>query len=403
MMDMLAQLYNEWVFSTRQDAGNNVLVCVFQRFGADGLNLVVPYSDPNYYKLRPTIAIPEPRAGDAKSAINLDGQFGLHPALAPLLPFYQAGSLAIVDAVGQPDPSHSHFDAQANLECCLYHSNDTSSGWLGRHLASQQPGQSGPLKAVGIGYMLQLALYGPIPVIAMKTVANFRLAGHLANLAAYQSALDALYQTPGDPSLLSQTAGEMRKVMNAVSKIDSAHYQPEHQAAYPDDSFGRDLQQVAMLIKAGLGLQVACVDIGGWDTHAAEGSLDGGTLDKLAASLGQGLAAFATDLGDRMNQVTLLTMTEFGRRVQENGSQGTDHGHGAAMFVLGGGVAGGKVHGVWPTLAPDKLVAPGDLAVTTDFRDVFAETLTQRLGNPNLAAVFPNYTAQPVGVISSSV
>ena len=401
-MHAFTQLYKEMVFSAGQDTGSNVLVCVFQRFAADGLNLVVPYSDPNYYKLRPTIAIPQPKAGDAKTAIDLDGQFGLHPSLAPLLPFYQDGSLAVVNAVGQPDPSHSHFDAQANLERALYQSNNANSGWLGRHLAAQQPGQSGPLKAVGIGYMLQLALYGPIPVIAMKTVADFRLAGHLPNLAAYQSALDTLYQAPGGDGLMRQTAGQMRQVMDAVGKIDAAHYQPEHKAAYPADGFGKDLQQVAMLIKAGLGLQVACVDIGGWDTHAAEGPLDGGTLDKLAVSLGQGLAAFAADLGDRMKNVTLLTMTEFGRRAQENDSQGTDHGHGAAMFLMGGGVAGGKVHGTWPTLAPDKLVSPGDLAVTTDFRDVFAEVLAQRLGSPNLAAVFPNYTPQPVGVIKTS-
>jgi len=400
-MQPLAQLFNQWVFSAQPDQNQDVLVCVFQRFGADGLSLVVPYTDPDYYRLRPTLAIPEPKTGDPKTAVDLDGRFGLHPSLSPLLPFYQGGSLAILDAVGQPDPSHSHFDAQANLERAAYGTRDLNSGWLGRHLSSQQPGQPAPLKAVGIGYMLQLALYGPIPVIAMKKVADFRLPARLPNPAVYQSALDALYHSPAEGDLLRQTAGQMRQVMDTLGKIDAAHYQPENKAAYPKESIGQDLQQVAMLVKANVGLQVACVDMGGWDTHAVEGPLDGGTLDTLAASLGQALAAFATDLGDRMKNVTLLTMTEFGRRAAENDSKGTDHGHGAAMFLMGGGVKGGKVYGTWPTLAADKLVSPGDLAVTTDFRDVFAEVLNLRLGNDNLAAVFPGYSPQATGIIQA--
>lgn len=378
----------------------DVLVCVFQRGGMDGLNALVPMGDADYYRARPTLAIPEATAQDNTAAIVLDGFFGLHPALAALKPIWEAKQLAPVHACGSPDPSHSHFDAMDIMERGAQGTPAAKSlgtGWLGRHLMTLNNGNVSPLRAVGMGDMLQAALRGPVPATALKSIADFHLRGRPNEMARMQQSLAALYALPTTPQPLAGTAHQIEDVFSLLSKVNVDTYTPANQAQYPQGDFGLGMKQVAQLIKAEVGLEVACVDIGGWDTHANEGP----QLSTLLKEFGDGLAALWTDLGDRMQNVTVVTMSEFGRRVAENSSGGTDHGHANAMFVLGGGVVGGKVHGDWPGLAPDKLVDPGDLALTTDYRDVLSEILQRRVGNPATSEVFPNYTANLRGVVQA--
>jgi uncharacterized protein (DUF1501 family) len=375
----------------------DVLVCVFQRGGMDGLNAVVPVGDDHYYKLRPTLAIAQPKPGDAQTAIDLDGYFSLHPALAALKPLYDDHALAVVHACGSPDPTHSHFDAMDYMERGTPGAKTLTSGWLARHLLSLNNGNTSPLRAVGISSMLQESLRGETPAVALRSIADFHLRGQPQRIAALQKTLASLYSLPQASAPLHNAAQQIEDISALLSRINVSTYQPAAGARYPDDDFARGMTQVAQLVKAEVGLEVACVDIGGWDTHANEGGAEG-TLARLLAQLGNTLAAFYSDLGDKARQVTVVTMSEFGRRAQENGSGGTDHGHANAMFILGGGVKGGKVYADWPTLAPDKLAAPGDLALTTDYRDVLGELLSKRLGNAHIEQVFPGYTPRPRGL-----
>ncbi len=380
----------------------DVVVCIFQRGGVDGLNVVVPVADSNYYQLRTTIAIPQPKTSDPKAAIDLDGRFGLHPALASLKPLFDDGSLAVVHACGSPDPTHSHFEAMDYMERGTPGAHTLTTGWLARHLATSNGANTSPLRAVGINAMLQASLRGEVPAVALRSIADFHLRGRPKDIAILQKTLATLYSAPmtTNPYLLNP-AREVQNISQLLSKINTATYKPATGAKYPQGSFGSGMMQVAQLIKAEVGLEAACVDVGGWDTHANEGGSDG-YMARLLGELGNTLAAFYSDLGDWARRTTVVTMSEFGRRAKENGSSGTDHGHGNVMFVLGGNVAGGKVHGDWPTLALDKLAAPGDLTVTTDYRDVLAEIISKRLGNARLDQVFPNYTPQMRGIISSA-
>jgi uncharacterized protein (DUF1501 family) len=390
---------SEVFFAPAQQAvKGDVLVCIFQRGGMDGLNVVVPLGDSDYYRLRPTIGIQEPKPGDASTALDLDGFFGLHPALSPLLPLYQQGSLAAVHAVGLPDPTHSHFDAQDNLERGTLTTRNVASGWLGRHLAAKKAEGVSPLRAVGFGPMLPSALRGPQPAVALQSLQDFHLTGRLPDLSAFQQSLTSLYTSPDQDSLLRSTAEEIQAVIEVLGRVHVSNYQPANGAAYPQNGFGGTLKQTAQLIKADVGVEVICIDLGGWDTHANEGGLDG-VLDKLLADFGKGLASFYADMGDRMQNVLVVTMSEFGRRAQENASHGTDHGHGNAMLLLGGGVNGKKVYGQWPGLAAEKLDGPGDLAATSDMRDVLGEALQVRLQANDLGAVFPDYAPKPLGIL----
>jgi uncharacterized protein (DUF1501 family) len=388
----------------------NVLIVIFQRGGMDGLSALIPVGDANYYQLRRKLAIAEPKGKNAQSAIDLDGYFALHPALAPLKPIYDAGMLAPIHAVGSPDASHSHFDAMDIVERGAPSAKALGTGWLGRHLASMNPGNDSPLRAVGMGSILQAALRGPVSVMALQSIAEFHLKGRSVELPAIQRTLLSLYvggvaadaaNPAKDESMAAQRRAmrELDATLTLLSKLDATHYQPSGGAVYPDTDFGLGLMQVAQLIKAEVGLEVACLDIGGWDTHAHQGGATG-ELAELLTELAAGMAALFADLGDVMQQVTLLTMSEFGRRAQENGSGGTDHGHANAMFLMGGNVVGRKVHGDWPTLAQDKLSGPGDLAMTTDYRDVLSEVLHKSMGNANLGAVFPDFVPQYRGVIA---
>jgi uncharacterized protein (DUF1501 family) len=376
-------------FSAAPPAQRDVLVCIFLRGAADGLNIVVPLGDTGYFESRPTLKIPEP--GAAGSAIDLDDFFGLHPALAPFKELYDDGLLAAVHAAGSPADSHSHFEAMDFMERGTPGSKSVATGWIGRHLSTLDTGNSSPFRAVGLGTILQASLRGPVPATALKSIADFHLGAkgaQSAEAARFQISLASLY---ADGAWLD---GQAQQTLGAIGKLaaeNPGQYPAENGARYPETDFGSALLQVAQLIKADLGLEVACVDLGGWDTHAAQGAATGRLAD-LLGELSSGLAAFAADMADRLGRITVVTMSEFGRRLHENASGGTDHGHGNCMFVLGGGVNGGRVYADWPGLAAGQLYGPGDLAVTTDYRTVLAEIVDRRLGNSRLADVFPAFT-----------
>ncbi len=375
----------------------DILICIFLRGGADGLNVVVPHGDPRYYALRPTLAIAPPGPG-ADRAINLDGFFGLHPALGALAPLYTAGVLAPVHAIGSPYPTHSHFDGMDYIERGTPGQKVLFTGWLGRHLETIAAGSASPFRAVGVGEHVQTSLRGSVPATAFSSLDEFQIFGDGRGDGRFLGSLATLY---GGASPLSIQAQQTFQAVARVAGLDPDAYQPEHGAVYPDGSwFASGLRQLAQIIKADLGLEVACLDLGGWDTHEGEGGADG-SMASLLSELAGSLMAFYTDLGTRTARITIVTMSEFGRRAEENGTRGTDHGHGSCWLVLGGGINGGRVYGTWPGLRADQL-ADGDLAVTTDFRNVLGEIVVRRLANPSVATVFPGLgTPQYPGLAKS--
>lgn len=368
----------------------DILVCIFMRGAADGLNLAVPHGDKDYYSHRESLAIAQPNSNDPQAAVNLDGFFGLHPNLSPLKEIYDARALAVIHAAGSPDPTHSHFDAMDFMERGTPGEKAIPTGWIGRHLQQVASANRSPFRAVGMGTMLQQSLRGQIPATALQSITDFHLAGNTKQVEAIQTALASLYDGDG---FLQMEGQQTLQAMKDLAKLAQSSYAPANGAAYPQTPYGKSLSTVAQLIKADMGLEVACVDIGGWDTHVQQGTVGDGQMPRLIGEFAQGLAALYSDLQDQMKNITVVTMSEFGRRVQENASHGTDHGHGNVMFVLGGNVNGGKVYGEWPGLAADNLYGPGDLAITTDFRDVLGEIVTKRLLDDNLAAVFPGYNS----------
>ncbi|MEP7358379.1 MAG: DUF1501 domain-containing protein, partial [Anaerolineales bacterium] len=347
----------------------DILVAVFQRGGMDGLNAVIPHGDPDYYRLRRSLAIGEPAAGHDNTGIDLDGFFGLHPALRPLKDLWDDQALAIVHAVGSPDPTHSHFDAMDYMERGTPGEKQLATGWIGRHLQTAPWQNTSAFRAIGMGSIMQASLRGPVPVTTLQSIADYHLKGRTKDLGRIQETLASLY---GLGSGLDEAGASTFAATDVLAGIDISNYTPANGAAYPEGPFGMACRQVAQIIKAEIGMEVACIDIGGWDTHNAQGGLEG-AMPNLLADLAGGLAALYHDLGDTAKRVTFVTMSEFGRRAYENGSQGTDHGHGNVMFVAGGGIRGGKVYGEWPGLAKDQLYSADDLAVTTDFRDVLGE------------------------------
>lgn len=357
------------------------LVVVFQRGGADGLNMVVPFGDKAYYAHRPTIAVPAPGAG-AEAALDLDGFFGLNPALRALAPLYKEGRLAIVNAVGSPDTGNrSHFEAQDIMESAAPHNKTVSTGWLNRYLQTAPDPKATPLRAAAIGEALPKALRGPAAALTLGQLDGFTLGGG--------SLFQSMYDRESN-ALLTGAAHEMFSAMELLKTVDPSKYQPAQGVNYgpQNDSFAQALRQVAQLIKSDVGLQIAFVDVRGeWDTHQSQAT----RLTPLLNSFGRALAAFNRDLGDRMEDVIVLTMSEFGRTARENGNAGTDHGHANVMFAMGGPVKGGRVYGKWPGLQPEQLNEDRDLALTTDFRDVFAEVLAGHLQCRALDAVFPRY------------
>jgi uncharacterized protein (DUF1501 family) len=366
------------------------LVVIFQRGAADGLNVVVPYREKNYYAMRPGIAIPQ------NQVIDLDGFFGLHPALAAFKPLYDQGNLAIVHAAGSPDMSRSHFDAQDFMESGTPGVKATEDGWLNRALQEEdlrRRQQHTAFRALAFGSQVPRTLAGKVPAIALASVNSFAVGGRGPAPSPAANAFEAMYSQSGD-QILHSTGEETFEAVKMLRDANPAQYKPAAGIEYPTTEFGKNMMQIAQLLKANLGVEAAFTDIGGWDTHQNQGSVNGQLADRLR-DFSSSIAAFWRDMGDGAENVTLVTMSEFGRTARENGTGGTDHGHANAMFVLGGQVKGGKVYGRWPGLADGQLNEGRDLAVTTDFRQVLGEAVAKSMGARNLDLVFPNAQLQP--------
>ncbi len=370
--------------------GKKQLVVLFQRGAADGLNIVVPFAEPNYYRMRPTIAIPQPRPGANDAALDLDGFFALHPGLAPLLPLFQKNQLAIVHAAGSPDPTRSHFDAQDYMESGTPGVKATEDGWLDRALGTAREENASPFRAVAMGPNLPRMLQGGAGAIAIPDLRQFKVQPQSAAMASVaEGGFEAMYAQSVDHALHG-TGAETFEAIDMLRKIDTSKYPPENGADYPKSVVGQRLQQIGVMLKANIGAEVLFLDCGGWDNHVNEGGTQG-QLANLLRDLGQSLAAFHQDMGDRMGDVVVVTMSEFGRTAKENGNRGTDHGHANCMFVMGGDVRGGHVYGKWPGLNDHQLNEGRDLALTTDFRSVVGEILTTHLRVKDLAPVFPGF------------
>jgi uncharacterized protein (DUF1501 family) len=369
-----------------------ILIAIFQRGAMDGVSAVVPFGDPSYASARPQIAIPAPKTGNADAALDLDGFFALHPGLGSFKPIYDSGHLAVVHAVGSPDNTRSHFDAQDYMESATPGNKGTADGWLNRYLQARRDASSTPFRAVSFTATLPRTLVGSAPALAMTNIGDF---GVRAGGAGGQVAkgFEELYSQ----SLTDSLHGTGKEAFEAVKMLKRANpqqYQASPGSNYPRSPFGNALLQIAQLIKADIGVEVAFADVGGWDTHANQGASRGQLANRLQ-DFSQGIAALYHDLGDRMRNVVILTMTEFGRTIRQNGSGGTDHGHASCLFVAGGPVKGGRVYGKWPGLSASQLYEGRDLALTTDFRDVFAEVAARHLRVANPGAIFAGYNTTP--------
>jgi uncharacterized protein (DUF1501 family) len=375
-----------------------VLVTIFQRGAVDGLSMVPPAAEPFYAAARPGIAIPPPGSGDG-AASDLDGHFALHPSLSGLRPLWDAGSLAIVHAVGSPDPTRSHFEAQDYLDAGTPGVKSTRDGWLNRSLQARPEADARPFRAIALQPGLPRSLAGRAPAVALNAIAEFGVrGGPPADALAERLAAD--YAAAGDAALRT-TGRDAFEAVRILREADPGRIAPAPGADYPAAPIGQRLKQIAQLVKADVGLEIAATDAGGWDTHAGQGAARGALASRLK-ELGDALAAFSTDLGERMADVSVVTMTEFGRTVRENGTRGTDHGHGSVMLVLGGGVKGRRVLARWKGLREQDLYEGRDLPVTTDHREVLSEVLRSHLGVADLAAVFPGFAAgaRRVGLFS---
>ncbi len=385
---------------TVEAAGNarrKILITIFQRGAVDGLNMVVPFGEREYYAARPSIAVPRPNA--AEGAVDLDGFFGLHPRLGALKPLWDSRQLAIVHATGSPDGTRSHFDAQDYMESGTPGVKSTEDGWLNRILHAREHANATPFRAVAVAAQLPRSLQGPEPALAMNQVGQFGIrAGQATDMV--QASFESEYAAAAD-NILNRTGGQAFDAVKMLKSADPSKYQPENGAEYPRSAYGDALRQIAQLVKADVGLEIAFAEAGGWDTHVNQGASVGQLAQRLN-DFSQGIAALARDLGDRMDDVVILTMSEFGRAVAENGNRGTDHGHGNAMFIIGGhNVRGGKVYGRWPGLAREQRYDGRDLAVTTDFRSVFNEVVRVHLGVSDTRSVFPGFSnAQTLGFIA---
>ena len=382
-----------------------ILLVLFLRGGMDGLTLVPPIAGADrghYQAARPNLQIPTSGPG---AALNLNGQFGLHPSAAPLLDLYQDGRLSIVQASGMLDVvNKSHFDAMQFVELGTPGQKTQTTGWLARHLASatNQPGEI-VIPSLAIGGLQPVSLAGSLDTVNMANPEDFNVSNGPWNWRqAQKNTLQELYS--GESSWLHDAGVAAFEAAEIVENNYTTSYTPANGAVYPDTYFGQHLTILAQMIKLDLGLQAATIDVGGWDTHESQGQGSEGYLADLLAELAQGLAAFYTDLdgigaSNYTNRLTVVVQSEFGREVFENGNYGTEHGYGNLMMVLSGNAIGG-LHGTWPGLANGQLVDGTDLAVTTDYRQVLGEVLIRRLCNPNLDIIFPGYTGyQPLGIV----
>ena len=376
--------------TTEAKAEGKRLVVIFQRGAADGLNIVVPWREPNYYAMRPSIAIPQ------KEVLDLDGFFGLHPAMSSLQPLFKQGHLAIVHATGSPDPTRSHFDAQDFMESGTPGVKSTQDGWLNRALQAEDLRRKQAhtaFRAVALGSDVPRTLAGPVPALAISNVQDFVVGGRGPKPAPVSSAFESMYDQSSD-TVLHSAGDSTFEAIKMLRATDPAHYQPDPSAQYPSSPFAKNLMQIAQLLKANLGVEAAFTDIGGWDTHQNQGSVNGQLADRLR-DFSDSIAAFWRDLGAGAESVTLVTMSEFGRTAHQNGTGGTDHGHANAMFVLGGTVKGGKVYGKWPGLADHQLNEGRDLTITSDYRQVLGEVVAKTLGANNLQTTFPGARITP--------
>ncbi|MCB0217790.1 MAG: DUF1501 domain-containing protein [Caldilineae bacterium] len=393
----------------------DIMVVVFARGGYDGLNMVIPYHDEaDYFTLRPRIGIPAPDSNAGRKAFDLGGengqQWGLHPTLAGAGQggwgrWWDEGILAMAHAVAQDDPTRSHFDAMDYMERGTPGQKLRSDGWIGRHLYSVANANHSPFRAVGMGSQLQASLRGPVPAVALRSIAEFHLQGRQAEIDRFQQHLETLYG--GDGWLDTQGQATFAALDLLQDAIANTNYTPSNGANYGQTGLGRGMMQIAQLVKAEVGLEVACIDIGGWDTHANQVAGDDPTTGGMAnrmLELSQGISALITDLHDRFEPgsvkqgITIVVMSEFGRRAYENGGLGTDHGHGNVQFLFGRGINGGKVYTRrWPGLSSDNLDR-GDLARTIEYRDVLGEVLVKRMGNAKVSEVFPGHTFNFLGL-----
>ena len=369
------------------------LVVIFQRGAADGLNIVIPHGERAYYAMRPSIAIPR------GSELDLDGFFGLHPAMAALQPLFREQRLAIVHAAGSPDTTRSHFDAQDYMESGTPGVKSTADGWLNRslHGLPQRDGEQAPFRAIALGPTMPRILSGSEPAVALNNINDFGVGGRGPAAAPLSNTFEAMYAQSVD-AVLHGAGQETFEAVKMLKSADPQSYTPAAGAEYPRGRFGNSLRQLAQLIKANVGVQIAFADIGGWDHHVNEGSTQG-QLANVLRDFSQSLAAFWTDLGDLGEDTVVVTMSEFGRTARENGNRGTDHGHANVMFALGGPVRGGKVYGQWPGLEPEQLNEGRDLGLTTDFRRVLGEVVLRHLGNQDLADVFPGFDNRGAGFL----
>ncbi len=382
-------------FAADSSSARDLIVCVFLRGGADGLTLCVPHGDADYYAARPNIAVARPDAAADPSTIDLNGFFGLPPGLAALKPIYDAGQLAIVHATGLTDSTRSHFDAQDRMEAGSPGAATSFAGWLARHLLAVQAPQDIRLRAMAAGVALPRSLGGAPQAIAVPDIESYGLVGRPQSTDAREAFLASHYAVSPEPARTA--ASNVLATIDLIEQLNSSGYSPEGGAVYPGSPWGKGLRTIAQIAKADVGLEVATVDLGGWDTHAQQGSA-GGQMHNLMSTFADGLSAFNTDMGARMNTTTLVVMSEFGRRVGENFSRGTDHGHGNTIFVMGGHVAGGQVIANWPGLHTDQLDDHRDLAITIDYRDVLSEVLVRRAGNSDISSVFAGYSPTFRGV-----
>ena len=384
----------------RAAGGKKILICIFQRGAVDGLSMVVPYGDKYYYEARSDIAIAQPtqKAG-SEGVLDLDGFFGFHPDMAALLPIYKSGHLALIQACGSPSSNRSHFDAQDFMECGVADDKSIRTGWLNRALLQcpEDRAKLTPFRAVSMSAMLPRTLQGDQEALAIPDLKTFGVgaAGFTpgGTTAAAANGFEGMYESAvGD--LLHGTGRDAFNAIGMLKAADPTKYTPQHGASYPNAEFGRSLMQIAQMIKADIGVEVAFAEVGGWDTHANQGGAAGQLANRFL-DFSRSLAALYQDLGDRMSDVVVLTMSEFGRTVRQNGNRGTDHGHATCFMVLGGSVRGGKVYGQWPGLAREQLFEGRDLMLTTDYRDVFAELSQKHLGVRDVNKVFPNHRVNP--------
>lgn len=377
---------------------SKILVCIFQRGAMDGLMAVSPFTDPYLKEARPSLFMD---ANSNGSLFDLDGRFGLHPGLQSFHQLFKDKQLAIVHGMGSPNTSRSHFDAQDYMESGTPFTKSTSSGWMNRAVGLL--GHDGsPFRAVSLTNSLPRSFYGDNPSVAISNLADFAIQakGNKANVNAAAQSFEELYDAAGD-DLLKETGKESFEAMRLLQKTDVKNYKPANEATYPNSPLGNSLKQICQLIKMEVGLEIAFAESGGWDTHFNQGT-DKGVFARNAADLSNSISAFWKDVGQLQDEVTLMTMTEFGRTVKQNGTGGTDHGRASCMFIVGNDVQGGQVHGVVKPLAPENLADGRDLAVTTDFRSVFSEVADKHLRLTNDKILFPDWNGDKIGVMKMS-